>query len=353
MDKKITINGACNNLGYGQVTKNICKELIKLGVDLSLFPIGHHIDVEENEQEFFQTLIQNSKNKAKIDHTCVKIWHQFDLWSHISRPHYGWSIFELDTLTDLEISSLRFPDRLIVCSNWAKEILKKYGLNSDVVPLGVNRDIFHENFPTNSQESYRFFSVGKLEHRKGHEFTIRCYNKAFSRQDKVELHLMVHNPFLQPEIIQQWYNNFLNSKLGHTIKLYNPVASHADVAKFIHQNDCGLFPARAEGWNLELLESMSCGKPVITTNYSAHTEYCNNKNSFLIDIDAVEPAYDNMGGMWFHGQGNWAELDFEQEEQMIEHMRYCYNNRPANNAGIDTAKEFSWSKSAEKLLELV
>ena len=54
------------------------------------------------------------------------------------------------------------------------------------------------------------------------------------------------------------------------------------------KTDCGVFPARAEGWNLELLEMMSCNKPVIATNYSAHTEFCDDKNCMLIDIEDME-----------------------------------------------------------------
>ena len=50
------------------------------------------------------------------------------------------------------------------------------------------------------------------------------------------------------------------------------------------QVDCGVFPSRAEGRNLELLEMMSAGKHVITTDYSAHTEFCTKDNAGLVPI---------------------------------------------------------------------
>ena len=74
--------------------------------------------------------------------------------------------------------------------------------------------------------------------------------------------------------------------------------------------DCGIFPSRAEGWNLDMLEMMALNKSIITTNYSAHTEFCNKDNSFLIDISETEPAND---GKWFFGQGNWAKIGEEQK----------------------------------------
>ena len=62
------------------------------------------------------------------------------------------------------------------------------------------------------------------------------------------------------------------------------------------QTDCGIFPSRAEGWNLELLEMLACIKSVITTHYSAHTEFCDDVNSDLVEIKETELAYD---GKWF------------------------------------------------------
>ena len=50
----------------------------------------------------------------------------------------------------------------------------------------------------------------------------------------------------------------------------------------------------------------------------------------------------------------WAALDYEQEEQMIDHMRECrisHNNY--NNEGIETAKKFTWEDSVDKLLEIL
>jgi glycosyltransferase involved in cell wall biosynthesis len=113
----------------------------------------------------------------------------------------------------------------------------------------------------------------------------------------------------------------------------------------MRQADCGIFPSRAEGWNLGLLEMLSCGKPCITTNYSAHTEFCNKENSFLIDIGEFEPAYD---GKWFFGQGSWAKMGQKQIDQCIEYMRHVYRNKIITNTeGIKTAEQFSWTNSAK------
>ena len=58
--------------------------------------------------------------------------------------------------------------------------------------------------------------------------------------------------------------------------------------------DCGVFLSRAEGWNLGLLEMMAMGKPVITTNYSGHTEFATPANALLVEVPEVEPAKDGV-----------------------------------------------------------
>ena len=121
------------------------------------------------------------------------------------------------------------------------------------------------------------------------------------------------------------------------------------------QTDCGVFPARAEGWNLELLEMMSCGKQVIATNYSAHTEFCNHNNCLLIDTDNVEPAQD---GKWFFGQGNWAKIEQKQFHSLVEHMRMIHDLKQSgklniNSSGIETAVKFSWENTAKEIVNVL
>ena len=116
------------------------------------------------------------------------------------------------------------------------------------------------------------------------------------------------------------------------------------------QCDCGVFPARAEGWNLELLEMMSCGKQVIAKNYSAHSEFCNEKNCNLIEIDELEDAYD---GKWFRGQGEWANLGEPQIEQLISHMQTVHSTKSLNTEGIKTATRFSWENTAKEIINAI
>jgi glycosyltransferase involved in cell wall biosynthesis len=354
--KKINYFGPICGTGYGVTTINILKQLNK-NYDVTVFPISSSVTVEtKDDYDLIMPLLDKTKPFDKSA-TCIKVWHQFDLASRIGNGKYiAFPIFELDTFNTQEISHLNSVDHLLVCSNWAKNILisNNVSVPISVVPLGFDPTIFNESisFDENyTNNNYVFLTIGKWEKRKGHDVLIDCFNKAFNNDDNVELWMVTENPFLSNEEANYWHNLVLSSKLKSKIKIFNRLQTQFDVANIIKHSDCGVYVSRAEGWNLELLESIAMNKPVIATNYSGHTEFCNDKNSYLVNIDELEPAVDNK---WFFGNGNWARLGDSQIDQIITHMRYMYNNKIKNNAGSEyTKQKFTWENSAKIISECI
>jgi glycosyltransferase involved in cell wall biosynthesis len=164
--------------------------------------------------------------------------------------------------------------------------------------------------------------------------------------------LLCHNPFLQPHEARAWERLYRESPLRDRIVILPRLNSQAEVAAVMAAADCGVFPSRAEGWNLPLAEMLRMGKHVIATNCSAHTEFCDPDNSLLIDVDRLEDAHD---GRWFRGQGRWAALGEVQVEQLLVHLRSIHQRKltgtlGVNQAGIDTLKRFTWQRTAESLV---
>jgi glycosyltransferase involved in cell wall biosynthesis len=354
---KINLNCPINTLGYGYASWNILKQLTKNGHEISLFPIGQSDTNVLNSQDELN-LLQKTINNASLcdyDSPSLKIWHQNQLANTIGRgKRIAWPFFELNKFDDIELHHLNNQDLLIVSSAWAKKVIEENGIKTKtiVVPLGVDRDIFNNtNNKGNQSPNYRFIHCGKFEIRKGIDFIYEVFNKAFELIDNVELHICSENPFLSKEQNNEWVNLFKGGKLGDKVYFHNRLPKQTQLAELMNQCDCGLFPARAEGWNMELLECMSLGLDIITSNYSAHTEYCNKDNSKLIDIDGLENSYD---GIFFWGQGEWAALGEKQEEQCIEYMRKLYKQgRQLNTEGIKTAEKLSWQNTAQLLIEAI
>ncbi len=187
-------------------------------------------------------------------------------------------------------------------------------------------------------------TIGKWETRKGHDVLHKIFKAAFPKEQDVELWCFAYNPFLSSEEKQRWENNY-RVELGNRVKFFPRVNN---LTQYIQMAHCGIFLSRAEGWNLGLLEMMAMGKYVITTNCSAHTEFCNNDNSNLVQIDELEPAYD---GKWFFNTGNWAKLGKNQIDQSIEYLRKAYGlfyeNKRVNEAGIETGKQFTFENTSK------
>lgn len=351
--KKINLYAPINFTGYGIAGLNIAKALNSVS-DITLNTIGS-IQVDSQEDgNVIKNLLSKQDTIANLA-PCLKIWHQFDLAERIGKgTYFGYPFFEIDTFNEREKHHLNLCDEIIVSSQWAKKIIEDNGITkkTSVVPLGVDCNTFDATLNNIDQyDKYVFISIGKWEIRKSHDLVIELFNKAFTNNDNVELWLITHNPFLSPEEEQKWFNCVMTSKLKDKIKVFPRIPSQKELAKVISYASCGIYISRAEGWNLDLLETMAMNKPVIVTDYSGHTEFCNKDNSFLINIDELEPAIDNK---WFHGNGRWAKIGEKQQDQIMSYMRYVYENKIiSNTSGLNTAKEFSWSNSANHILRCI
>jgi len=338
--------------GYGIASLNILKKLDKI-TNVALYPISKPTLNSIDDLDIVKKCL--NKRDALNNWTSLKIWHQNDLFSRIgSGKHIGYPIFELTSFDEEECLSLKHCDKIFVCSKWAKEIILNTIPNADVavVPLGVDCTTFKPSNHINRNTTV-FFNCGKWSMNKGHDVLLDCFNNAFSPDDDVELWMMCDNMFIG-EKNKEWEYKYKNSRLGDKIRFIPRQFYHKDVARIMNMTDCGIFPARGEGWNLELLEMMACGKHVIATNYSGHTEFCNNHNSYLIDIDNLETAFD---GIFFDGKkGLWAEISSNQIDQTVEHMRRVYKDKldgksGLNIVGIETSKKYSWENTASSIVE--
>lgn len=351
----INLIAPINPLGYGVAGWNITRELSKI-TDVALWPVGQIQITSQEEANLLQGLVNNA-SMFNYNAPCVKIWHQHDMAQFVGKgERIGFPIFELDNFSDLEKHHLNSLDRVFVCSEWAKKVIESTVnvKKVDVIPLGVDSELFKPKISESKKTI--FFNCGKWEIRKGHDILYKIFENAFSEQDDVELWMMTTNPFLSPEEDQEWKNLYINSKLGNKIKFIDRVATHEEVYNIMCRTDCGIFPSRAEGWNLELLEMLSCGKTVITTNYSAHTQFCTDDNAYLVNVNSQELAYD---GKWFNGKcGSWAKISSQEIDLFSEYMKNVHQrkqegNLTLNDEGVKTAGNFSWQHSARKIKEIL
>jgi len=350
-----------NQLGYGVTGFNVLKALVGAGHNVSYFPIGQPQWGVKPEDNFIEKCFNNSKT-FNSEAPSIRLWHQNDLAMFPGGgERIGWPIFELNKLTMVESHHLLSVDRLFVCSQWAKDVLEAEGIAKevrvDVVPLGVDNSVFYVDEVARSKREYWtrdktiLINAGKWEVRKGHRELLDAFCKAFKPEDQVELWMINENPFIGQEN-EQWKTQYIASPMGGNIKILPRVNTQEELRQRFNKADFGVFPAHAEGWNLEVIELMACGVPSIVTNYSGHTEFCNDANSYLVEPNGMESAQD---GKWFTGQGEWCSFEVDA---LVDAMRAAHDAKQSGQSNkvqacLDTAQKFSWDNTVKRIEEVL
>lgn len=338
--------------GYGISGYNIFNSLYEIDPELALFFVAPpNLDPLWNKHNILESV--NRAYHFNPDAPCFKLWFASELFLRTAgKSKYGaLSFFEIDTIPEKDFAGYNLLDIIFTPSSWAKSILERYNIKTPIVvcPQGVDTNTFSPTVPPDKKDTYIFINIGKWEIRKGHDQLVHMFNNAFEPEDDVELWMINSNPFLSPEAEKQWHKLYQNSKLGDKIRILPRLENQKLLSSVMAYADCGILPSRAEGWNNEAIEIMAMNKALIITDYSAHTEYCNSDNSYLIDILEKEPARDNI---WFNGIGNWAKLNSNTMDQAVEYMRYVYKNQIRSNAkGLETAQNHSWAKTAKTIYD--
>ena len=339
------------NTSYGIVTLNLIKAFVDLGHSCSIFPTGDLNRINFGEySSYVRDCILASEEFSPND-ISFRVAHQFDMATGIGfGPRVGYTFFEVDRLTKLEVNHLNSLDLVLVPSEWAKQVCIESGVAAhvSVCPAGFDPKIFK---PVHYMpKECVFLSVGKWEVRKQQDAIVEAFYSAFTKHDNVKLIMSMDNPFMD---ISEKKNKY-KARLGSQINFIDRVASHAHLARLMQQSYCLVAPSLAEGWNMPLLEAMACGKFTIATNYSGHTEFCNESTTLLIEPASKVPAIDNM---WFKENsktncGNWITYDIDE---LTEHMRSIYrtyrNGIVLNDNAINNSLDYTWENSAKRIVE--
>jgi len=343
--------------GYGVVGAHLLRELLQMDAPVAFFPIGEVDKSIAHTEHLGAALARQGRFDDRAP--SVRLSQQFDLALHVGRgPRIGFPIFELDRFHAAERHHLERQDRILVTCEWARNVLLENGIwrtPVDIVPLGVDRVVFNEKVGTATTRSTDtvFMTVGKLERRKGQRELLAAFESAFTPRDAVRLVLICHNPFMDEATFNSMLAPFRKSRMAARITIVtNPLPTQADLATVMAAADCGVFPVRAEGWNLEALEMLSMGKHVIATACTAHTAFMNASNARLIEASALEESVPG------ETRGRWAAWGLAQHEQLVHELRAVHRARrdgvlSQNTHGIATATAHSWKESAQAVLQSV
>jgi glycosyltransferase involved in cell wall biosynthesis len=243
-------------------------------------------------------------------------------------------MFESTNLGFDFIDELNKQGKILVPSYWNKVNFERQGVTVPVKVLPLFADpIFN---PLNKTFSDLFvFGTVNGEPRKRIDRIISCFRQAFPTNKDVRLVIKI-NPT---------DNKFAN--VDNRINIINQTLTENDMVKLYNMFDVYVSAVSAEGWGFCQIEAMSCGVPVIATKYAGLEEFLNENNGFCLPHKEVPST-----GYWTVPGGKWS--DFSNDD-MVEAMRVCYNNRDILKSkgllAVEKAKEFSLERFFNSLMD--
>lgn len=241
-------------------------------------------------------------------------------------------------------------------SHWGRDILCNQAISPHkvaIVPEGFEPALFHPQVVPEIQLQkygrFRFIHVGKFEERKGSQDLLESFAAEFADDTDVYLVLVSHNPFVPDFNLRQRVQELV-PQVAHRVLCVDPVAEHSKIAALYTACHAAVFPTRAEGWGLPILEAMACGLPTLATNYSAVCEYLNEDVGYPLHYTLTDVPRGALGRS--ESLGQWAAPD---RAHLRQRMREIYQNQEkaqvigAKAASVARA-QWTWDHAAQKAI---
>lgn len=202
-------------------------------------------------------------------------------------------MFECHRIEQTWVDKCNRMDEIWVPSTFNIQTFSASGVDQNkmkVIPLGVDSDKYRpalEPMTIPGKRKYTFLSICHFDLRKGIDILIRIFAREFKDEDvcliiktRASSQEEIHN---QQAMINQSVMNEIGRSLDSIILISTIGAwTEEQMAQLYISADCYVLPTRGEGWNLTIMEAMACVVPVITTSWSAHLDFVNQSNGYLI-----------------------------------------------------------------------
>ena len=347
---KIRLIGQANDSGIGTHFQHYAHAIRQIsGLD-SLVEL---IDFKDHEA-IIKSANESTPADINISFVCA------DLNNVYRGSNINWSVFE-STVIPEKILAVMNRHSLWIPSEWGRKIAIENGIHSnqiEIVPEGVDNNLFHPYFKPN-KDKFRFLLIGKYEMRKSMDESIDAFAQVFGNNPDIEL-VIKSDFFKDPELKKIELENKIASTGVNNIKLIWGYQTVTQISNLYRSCDIFLFPTKAEGWGLPLIEAAACGLPLITTYYSGQTEFIQDIKSSCILVDyQLEPInckeYQNFYPAPDNNFGKWAVSSVDSIARAINQAYDNYSalsTQATKNSELIRTK-YSWANSAIKSLEIL
>lgn len=345
--------------GYAQMNRKFMFGLSDMGANVKYDPVVSMDDIDPATKAKVARL-----QSAEVPPDAPKVYGM------TAPGHYSWDRYKL-LFTMMETRRLHkgyvercnCADEIVVPTNWCRETFLESGVDRpiSVVPLGVDTDLYcpgAEPLGFSSRlKDFVFLSVFGWSLRKGYDVLLKAYLEEFTSDEPVSLLISsryfgsTHETKKQVirDDIARVSSMVSNPKKPHLL-LFGDSLSIDMMPRLYASADCYVLFTRGEGFCLPVIEAAACGLPCIATRYSGQTDFMDDDNSYLVDIDGFQRSEEDLSWIsYFYENAEFPILGPSVVEQARMTMRRAYENREeakrkAGKLREKVVREYNWKK---------
>ncbi len=213
---------------------------------------------------------------------------------------------------------------LCISENTKKDLIEYYNVNEKKISVTHLASFIDNNQVIVNKITYPFFLyVGSRKRYKNFRLLLKAFSNLKDIKDNFKIICFGGGNFLKEEV------DYIKELSLNPTKIKNIQGSDKVLVSLYKQAEALIYPSMYEGFGLPILEAMSCGCPVISSNSSSLPE-----------------VYGN------------AALSFENNS--VENLTHCINKISTDKTlrellikkGFQRSKEFSWKKCAKETLSV-
>ncbi len=183
---------------------------------------------------------------------------------------------------------------ITVSSELQRNVKRHTGKESIVVPNIIDTELFNMCKPK-KHECFRIVTVSGLIECKRTIILLESFKKAKEVHSDILLDIVGDGP-LRSELEKYVIDN----KLSDNVVFYGTLPRFR-IAEIFENSDCFAMTSRTETFGVVYVEAMAAGLPVIATNCGGPSDFINEKNGIMVEVDNVEQVtnaicymYDNI-----------------------------------------------------------
>lgn len=340
--------------GYSTAMRNHALNLASSGFQVQVDPVSiqNSSSINGVSSEILRLLTKPSSSPKDICITSFLPFFESDKYSEIRKihsdikAHVGYTMFETDRIPSTWVATCNQMNEVWVPSAFNQKTFASSGVDPEklhVVPLGVDTSRFNPEYTNRlnlaPQDKFVFLSMFEWSQRKGWDVLLKAYLKAFNKSDPVALILHATSPIGKSisEEIQRFIKETGKTLADcPTITISESPVSVSLLPALYKSADVFVLPTRGEGWGLPIMEAMAMELPVIATGWSAHMDFLDGSNGYLIDYDLAKIPEEILGEPPLYKElysGHcWAEPRLEHAASLMQ--KVFENREEARQKGI-------------------